>query len=156
MQYDNNSLRHVGYEHTNPYIESFFSKTTVNMLSRQITHLLQGVDKRNRPIIVPDKTILDVMNNIYSSFRPATGDIHSRYIVPAGGYKDNYLQSMVDQTLEVIVNEVRSTMLAEEANSKLTAWTTTYGDFNEHGLRQHAPIKINNKRPTSFQFHMNY
>ena len=44
----------------------------------------------------------------------------------------------------------------EENNKKLSIWTTVYGDFNAHGLRQHPPIKIRKKRPDPFQFHMRY
>ena len=44
----------------------------------------------------------------------------------------------------------------EENNRKLTIWTTVYGDFNAHQLRQHAPIKVLNKRPNPMEFHMRY
>jgi hypothetical protein len=44
----------------------------------------------------------------------------------------------------------------DECNSKLSAWTTILGDFNEHGLRRHAPIKLREKRPMPMAFNMNY
>ena len=34
-----------------------------------------GVDKHNRPIIVPDKTICNVMSTVYANYRPETGDV---------------------------------------------------------------------------------
>ena len=96
------------------------------------------------------------MNDIYDSFRPATGDIYSRYIVPNGMSTQSYVQSMVNQVIEVIVSNVKNTLEIEANNEKLTVWTTLYGDFNKDGLRQHPPIKTRNKRPTPMQFNMNY
>ena len=44
----------------------------------------------------------------------------------------------------------------QEANSKLTKWTTVLGDFNLHQLRSHDVIKILNKHPQHMQFFENY
>jgi hypothetical protein len=63
---------------------------------------------------------------------------------------------MINQTINLIVNDVKNNLETEENNKKLTIWTTVYGDFNEQGLRSHPPIKIRNKKPASMQFNMNY
>ena len=42
------------------------------------------------------------------------------------------------------------------ANKQLSKWTTILGDFNKYGLRGHSQIKVNNKRPQSMMFNMNY
>ncbi len=153
---DDNYVKHVGYSESNGCIQEYYSDATRQIISRKVTELLQGVDPQNRPIIVPDKTICSVMNDIYDSFRPATGDIYSRYIVPNGMSTQSYVQSMVNQVIEVIVSNVKNTLEMEANNEKLTVWTTLYGDFNKDGLRQHPPIKTRNKRPAAMQFNMNY
>jgi hypothetical protein len=153
---DSNYMRFVGYKEDNPCIRKYFDISTVRTISKKVTELLQGVDPQNRPIIVPDNTICSVMSEIYNSFRPATGDIYSRYIVPSGSSTESYVQVMIDQVIEVITSNVRNSLEMDENNRKLSIWTTVYGDFNEHGLRQYAPIKTLVKRPHTFQFNMNY
>ena len=149
-------IRHVGYEESNQCIKKYFSKDTVDIISHKITQLLQGVDPQNRPIIVPDKTIYQIMDSIYTSYRPPTGDIYGRYNVPSGTSSTSYVQNMIDQVIEIITSDVRNNLGMEECNSKLSIWTTVYGDFNKCGLKSHAPIKVRNKRPTPMQFNMNY
>jgi len=154
---DDNYSRYVGYNDENSIIkQQYFNDITVSTISAKITELLHGVDPENRPILVPDKTILSVMSEIYSSYRPPTGDIYSRYIVPSGTRYDSYIQNMIDQVIEVITSDVRNNLGMEEHNRQLTIWTTVYGDFNQHGLRQVPPIKIRNKHPAYGQIHMRY
>jgi hypothetical protein len=153
---DDNYNRNVGYKEDNDCIRKYFSTNTLRIISAKITQLLQGVDQENRPIIVPDKTISSVMSEIYNSYRPPTGDIYSRYIIPSGTNSDDYVQNMIDQTIEVITSDVRNNLGMDEINKNLTIWTSVYGDFNRHGLRQVPPIKIRNKHPAHFQFHMRY
>lgn len=153
---DDNYIKHVGYKENNSCIKKYFDASTVRTISHKVTQLLEGVDPQGRPIIVPSKTICSVMNEIYDSYRPPTGDIFSRYIVPSGTSSESYVQSMIDQVIEVITSDVRNNLGMEECNKKLSIWTTVYGDFNEHGLQQHPKIKVRNKRPNPMQFNMNY
>ena len=153
---DDNYNRYVGYKEDNVGIREYFDTKTVRTISNKVTELLQGVDPENRPIIVPDKTICSIMSQIYYSYRPPTGDIYSRYIVPSGTSSESYVQNMIDQVIEVITSNVRNSLGMEENNRKLSIWTTVYGDFNEHSLRAHPPIKIRNKRPQPFMFNMHY
>jgi hypothetical protein len=154
---DHNYLRYVGYNDENSSIkQEYFNNITVRTISAKITELLHGVDPENRAIIVPDKTIWSVMSEIYNSYRPPTGDIYSRYIVPSGTMFDSYIQNMIDQVIELITSDVRNNLGIEEHNRQLTVWTTVYGDFNQHGLRQVPPIKIRNKHPAYGQIHMRY
>lgn len=153
---DDNYLRFVGYTEDNINIKKYYSSATVDTISHKVTQLLMGVDPQNRPIIVPNKTICHVMSQIYDSFRPQTGDIYGRYNVPSGSGAEDYVQNMIDQTIEIIVSDIRNNLEMEQNNAKLSIWDTVYGDFNEKGLRQHAPIKVRNKRPAPLQFNMNY
>lgn len=153
---DNNFVQHVGYTESNACIRDYFSAKNINTISRIVTQLLQGVDPHNRPIIVPNRTICSVMSSIYQNFRPPTGDIYGRYNVPSGISAQSYVQSMIDQTIEIIVSDVRNNLETEENNSKLSIWTTVLGNFNENGLRSHPEIKTKKNRPAPFQFNMNY
>jgi hypothetical protein len=152
---DDNYLRYVGWSENNLCIQEFFSVNTVKTISRKVTELTMGVHPENRPILVPDDRIIEVMNSVQDTYQPPVGDIYTRYIVPSGDELSD-VQRMIDQTIEIIVSFVRNTIEMEENNKKLTAWTTVYGDFNAHQLRQHAPIKVRNKRPNPMEFNMNY
>lgn len=153
---DDNYVKHVGYSENNVCIQKYYNQSTVRIISKKITELTLGVDPQNRPIIVPDSTICSIMSDVYNSYRPPTGDIYSRYIVPSGTSSESYVQNMIDQVIEIIVSDIRNNLEMEENNRKLSIWTTVYGDFNQSGLRQHPPIKVRNKRPTPLQFNMNY
>lgn len=152
---DYNKMRFVGYTESNDCIKELYAPENIKLVSKQITKLLMGVDPHNRPIIVPDQSICNMISECYDSFRPPTGDIYGRYNIP-GSQSNAGFQSIINQAIELITSQVRNTLEIEENNAKLTAWTTVYGDFNEHKLRQHAPIKVRVKRPAPMQFNMNY
>jgi hypothetical protein len=125
------------------------------MISAKVTELTYGIHPQNRPIIVPHDIIANVLSNIFQNYRPPTGDIYSRYNIPSGR-SDNMVQEIIDQTIELITSQLRTEYTMLENNSKLTVWTTVYGDFNEHFLRAHPIIKIREKRPNPMEFNMNY
>jgi hypothetical protein len=152
--YDYNYNRYVGYEE-NESARFLFSIENLNNISRKITQLLDGVEPTGRPILVPRDTIASVMSNIYGNFVAPTSDIYSRYIIP-NGQPQVLTQYIVDQTIETIVSTVRTDYAMRANNAKLTAWTTVYGNFNEHGLRAHSIIKVQEKRPNPMEFNMNY
>jgi len=152
---DNNFYRYVGYRETNPGLIKLFSRPTIDTISHKITQLLLGVLPNNRPIIVPDTTITNILSEVKNSYNPNVGDIYSRYNIPSGD-GDNSIQIIIDQVINIIVTDVKNNLETEHNNSKLTAWTTVLGDHNTQGLRGHDIIKVNNKRPKSFQFNMNY
>lgn len=154
MEY--NSYRYVGWDgNTDLCRAKFFSKEIVNLISRKVTELTEGVDKKNRLILVPDDTIKQVMDGVYQSFTPTVGDIHSRYIISDNEQTDT-LTTMIDQTIEIIVSNVRNTIGIEQHNESLSTWVQVYGDFNKHGLRAHPTIYTREKRPDTMQFNMNY
>ena len=147
--------RYVGYAGQED-IDKYFDPMTVSLISKKITQLLQGVDPKNRPIIVPDQMILNVLDSVNLNFRPPTGDIYARYNIPTGENCPSYIQQMIDQAIEIIYADVKNNLEMEENNKKLTIWTTVLGDFNEHQLRSHSIIKVQEKRPNPMQFNMNY
>lgn len=155
---DSSYMRHVGWEESNTCIKNYYSRDTVKIISRKVTELLHGVDPQNRPIIVPDHIIANVMDTVYNTYRPETSDIYARYNIPSSSQasSESYVQNMIDQTIEIITADVKNNLGMEECNSKLSVWTTVLGDFNSNGLRSHPQIKLRNKRPTPLLFNMNY
>jgi hypothetical protein len=152
---DYNYLRYAGWTENNACIKQLYSKETVDLISKKVTQLTLGVDPKNRKIIVPKDIICKVLDGVYHNNRPPTGDIFSRYIIP-NNEQQNVVQSIIDQTIEIIVSSVRNNMEMNQYNETLTAWVQVYGDFNTAGLRQHAPIKIRERRPATMQFNMRY
>lgn len=155
-------IKYVGYsdhmcgsECGESCVRQLFSKSNIKKISYKITELLMGVNKDNRPIIVPDKTICSVMSSVYSNFRPETGDIHTRYIVPKAR-EQNYTQRMMDEVINIITSHVRTSLGMEECNRNLSIWTTVLGDFNKHGLQSHSKIKLRERRPDPMMFNMHY
>lgn len=152
---DYNYLRYAGWSESNPCIKILFSPETVNLISKKVTELTIGVDEKNRKIVVPNYIICSVLDANYRNYRAPVGDIHSRYIIPNTD-QGSMVQSIIDQTIEVITNNIRNQLGMEQANRKLSAWVQVYGDFNTHGLRQFPPIKVLERRPAVMQFNMNY
>lgn len=138
-------IRYVGYTESTPGIKNLFSDANLNTISYKITQLLEGIDPEGRSIVVPKSTISGVIDNIYQSQKPAVGDIFTRYIVPTNNGCEDMVQNIINQTIEVIVSDIRNTIGMDEHNKSLSIWTTVLGDFNEHQLRGHAPIKIREK-----------
>ena len=149
-------IKHVGYSDDESYcMKRFYSKKNIEQISCKITELLMGVNKDNRPIIVPDKTICSVMSAVYENFRPETGDIYGRYNVPKAR-ESNYLQSMIDEVINIITTDVKVNLGMDDCNKNLSVWTTVLGDFNQHGLQSHPKIKLRERRPQPLMFNMNY
>jgi len=161
MENSNNYVLHTENNHIcnkkcgNLCIKTFHSKKNIDQISSKITELLKGFDKKNRSIIVPNSTIYNVMLSVYTSFIPKTGDIFSRYNILKDN-KENYIQTMIDDVINIIVTDIKNNIEIDECNKKLNIWTTVLGDFNEHGLRSHNKIKLREKRPMPMAFNMNY
>lgn len=152
----NLNTKFVGFSDYNDCIQKYFSKNTIDTISKKITQLLQGVDHQNRPIIVPDRQIGYVMDSVYQAYRPPTGDIYGRYNIPTGNTTESYVQDMIDQVIEIIYSDVKNNLEVEYNNSKLSKWVTVLGDFNDNMLRSHSDIKIRKRRPNPMEFNMNY
>lgn len=143
-KFDDNFYRYVGWDESYDCVKTLFSQQTINFISSEITKYLQGVGPDNRPIIVPDKTIISVLNNIYDSYRPATKDIYGRYNIPQEN-NQTYFQDIISQTIEVIYNDVKNNIQLDNCNSTLNIFDSIYGDFNRQGLRAHSKIKTREK-----------
>ena len=152
------SNQYVGWDQQvswNSFLSRLFSKETINIIQKKTTEYLIGVDDQGREIIPSERIIESALYGVFENFRPVTGDIYGKYTVDNDNRRDDY-SYIVDQTISLLVRGIRNDLEMQQNNSKLTIWTTVLGDFNEHGLRQYAPIKVRNKRPDPMLFHMRY
>ena len=154
QQIDMNYGRYAGW-YEGSLEKQFFSANTISLISNVVSKLTKGVDKQNRTIVVPKERIVEVMNGVYQRYTPPVGDIFTRFSIAVNDERDSY-KSMVDQTIEIIVNNIVNQLGIEEGNFTLDAWVQVYGDFNTSGLRAHPQIKTLDKRPSTMQFNMNY
>lgn len=145
--------KHVGYSNTNEAISTYFSNDTATFISRKITELLRPYYPAG--VYVPLDKIIYVMNDVYEAYRPSTGDIMTRYVIPSDE-DSNYVNEMINQVIQITVNQIKDNLTTDQINSKLSVWTTVLGDFNEHGLRQFSTIKTRHRRPQPMMFNMNY
>ncbi len=140
----------------NPLTQKLFTKTTVNVIQQKVADYLTGVDANGRRIVPTERVVVSALFGIFREHAPRTGDIYGKFLVVDDSKRDDYAY-IVDKTISLLVQGIRDDLGMAEQNQKLTIWTTVLGDFNEHGLRQHPPIKINNgKRPDPMLFHMRY
>jgi hypothetical protein len=140
----------------NPLTQKLFTKTTVHVIQQKVADYLTGVDASGRRIIPSERVVVTALFGIFREHAPRTGDIYGRFLVVDDSKRDDYAY-IVDKTISLLVQGIRDDLGMAEQNQKLTIWTTVLGDFNEHGLRQHPPLKINNgKRPDPMLFHMRY
>jgi len=68
------------------------------------------------------------------------------------GLSSNYI---INQVVEFMSEYIRSEYEINTNNKRYSAWSALYG-ANDVGLRAHSQIKLREKRPTPFQFHMKF
>jgi hypothetical protein len=157
LNVDNGYTKFIGWDNTvsaDVNFQFLWSPERLKVYQTKITQLLEGVSPDGRPIIVPLKTIGNVLYQCYESHRPQVGDIYSRFTQSENTRDD--VRDIVDRTINIIVSQIKNEYEVIDNNSKLSIWNTVYGDFNKHGLRQHPQIKVRKRRPSTMQFHMRY
>lgn len=150
---------YVGWEtvsQDNPLVQKLFTKGTVTLIQQKVGDYLTGVDPNGRRIIPSERIIVTALFGVFRDHVPTTGDIYGKYTVVDQAQRNDYAY-IVDKTISLLFQGIRDQLQMEHQNESLTPWTALYGDFNEHKLRQHPPIKVNQgKRPDPFLFHMRY
>ena len=155
QQADSNAMM-VGWDaESSPFIQKLFSKETVALIQQKSGDYLVGVDPKGRRILPSKQVVEGVLFGVYRSHRPQTGDMYGKYLVH-NDLERNDFAYIIDKSISLIVRAIRDELETMQNNEKLSIWTTVLGDFNEHGLRQYAPLKIRERRPDNFQFHMRY
>lgn len=155
--YDYQEHRHVGWDASkqNNAMDFLFSEQNIRYLSSKITEMLDGVDPTGKSIIVTDRVISGVLSSIAGNHsRGNIGDIHSRYIIPQE--PECHVTSIIERTIETIVNHIKSEIDTEKCNESLSIWNSIRGGQNELGLMPHPKIKLQERRPQHMAFNMNY
>lgn len=154
---NNQYLKHVGYTDLSGGIEAnltaFFSLDTAKFIAAKVSELLSEFYPPG--VIIPINRVIEVMNSVYDAFRPATGSIYTRYTMTSNE-NDNCIDQMINQTIQIITNDVKNNLTQEQTNSRLSVWSSVLGTFNKEGLQSHSQIKLRNRRPQAMQFNMNY
>ena len=114
---------------------SLFCPQTIDFISKQITERLAYVHPEGKNIIVSDTNIISVLDSMYQNYK--------RDVEP-----------LIMMTISFIVETIKTEYEMEEYNRQLNIWVTTFPESNT--LRQYAPIKLREKRPTNFEFHYTY
>jgi hypothetical protein len=118
-------------------------------LSKEITKALDGVHPEGRPIIATERVISGALFSVENQYAPKVGDIHSRYIIPQDP-EQNDLTNINSQVIAMVVDAIKNEYEIAQNNSKLSIWSTLYGEgCNDEGLKQTNLIKLNNRRPMS-------
>ncbi len=122
--------RYVAYTSTrDPNYLELFTKVSVDWISLQITLRLQGVHPEGKKIVVPDETILTVLDSFFNKLNLKPEQIR-------------------EQVVMYIVEQVKNDFQITEQNDKLSAWVMKYDVTT--GLRRYSDIKLNEKRGTHF------
>lgn len=144
-----NISQHVGRNHDNSIaLRSLFSIENLLRISHMITERLRDLVPEG--LVVPFNTISNVLKALYEAYRPPMGNPMTMYNVVS----DDVCLDLSNQAINIITQQVRDEIVAEQNAKKLTIWTTVLGDHNQHGLRAHSSIKLKQRRPTPMMFNM--
>lgn len=108
--------------------KSIFCPASVKWMSEQITARLNGVHPEGKRIVVPDKSILSVIDSYYNN----------------GKFMD--VDLVRKQTIMHIVETIKNEMEVETINNGLSIWNTIFTP--DTGLTQMNDVKLNERRPT--------
>ena len=111
----------------NELYKSVFSISSVDWISDQVTSRLAGVHPEGKNIIVPDETILSVLDSFWNN----------------GLYMD--VDLVRQQTVMFIVESVKNDMEMEVKNNSYNIWNTI-AFTPDKGLVQTNDIKLNERR----------
>jgi hypothetical protein len=132
-----------------------FSEDTFSFIAKEVMDITKN--NLGTPYFVPNPRIKEVMDSIWSNFRPNTGDIVTRYAINnENPYRYiNYSADIIKQVISVIVGDISNYVGITKNNNTFSVWNNLSG-VNSRGIRHHPPIKINEKRANPLQFNMNF
>ena len=83
-------------------------------------------------------------------------EINNIYTNSLSKLKPRDVFTIISDVIERIVSNLRIENNMIKNNNKLNKWNTVLGDHNEHGLRRHTHIKLNEKKPKGMLFNMTF
>jgi hypothetical protein len=121
-----------------------WSRESIDFVSKQVTEILNT--EFDKTIIVPDATIIDVLNSQLQYYRPKTGDIFTRYnlenTIPDG---TNDSLTLMKASIDIIVAAVSGDMTQETSSNSFSIWNSV--DGSSLGMQAHPQVKLNMRRP---------
>ena len=133
--------RHYGMILNNDLILALYSDDTYKYISESVRKAVK--DKIDRDIIPSRDVVFHLLDSLRRSYQPH-GETY-------GGIPSYNPESAFDQlrnrTVEMIYRAILNEYIGENKLQEYSIWSTMYGDQNRFGLRQHAPIKVQHKRP---------
>lgn len=148
--------KYVGYDDSfMPTARALFDESTVRFIQKMVYDMSKAYFPQG--VLVKCEVIANVLDAVFGSFAPPTGDIYSRYTIPTDDPSNSdYISNIISQTARIVLDDVVNTLGTERHNQSLDVWTTVLGDFNAHGLRSHDQIKVLENKPPSALFFENY
>jgi hypothetical protein len=125
----NNNYRYHQYEGRDRY-NTLFSTPSLNTISNEITKRLTGVHPEGKNIILPNETILSVMEAVHTKTTNASLDV------------------MMEMVINYVVNQVKTEYETTEKNNKLSVWTTNY--TLDTGMQRFSDVKLNRKTRVNY------
>ena len=108
--------------------KKFYSQSTVQFISQQITLRLAGVHPEGKNIIVPNKTIFSVMDSIFN-----------------GGNSYHDVDVCIMQVISFIVETIKSEFQIEKNNRSLNVWDATLRLENLNMQRHPEQVRVREK-----------
>ena len=125
----NNNYRYHKYDGRERY-NTFFSTPSLNTISNEITKRLKGVHPEGKNIILPNETILSVMEAVHTKTSNASLDV------------------MMEMVVNYIVNQVKTEYQTTEQNNKLSIWVTNLDVTT--GMQRFSDVKLNRKTRVNY------
>jgi hypothetical protein len=125
----NNNYRYHKYEGRDRY-NSLFTKSSLNTISNEITKRLIGVHPEGKNIILPNETILSVMEAVHTKTSNASLDV------------------MMEMVVTYIVNQIKTEYDIIQKNNKLSIWVTNLDVTT--GMQRFSDVKLNRKTRVNY------
>lgn len=115
---------------SDPY-KNFFNQGTIDWISEQITNRTLDVHPEGKKIIVPDETIVSIMDSFYNSNNSSVD-----------------IDRMREQVVLHIAEQISLEFQVIRQNEALTPWVQLYS--MDTGLKRFNSVKLNENRRTPF------
>jgi hypothetical protein len=113
-----------------PVYRELFGQGSLDWISNQITRRLKGVHPEGKNILVPDESILSVLDTYWN---------HATLYDP---------ELIMQQTVTFIVETIKNDFQNERQNASLSIWNSIFTP--DLGMRQHGPIKLNERKRNAY------
>lgn len=157
IDYMNTLESQIDFLFKNTTIDHIKDKTEQKLLENNITidinkDYIKSIMHYELDNYRQDKTKAGKPNMNKNSLRTIEGT----FISQQSRLQDKDIFIMINDVIAKIYSTIFVEKNVEKNNKKLDKWDTILGDNNRHGLRQYSNIKLNNKKPQSMLFNMNY